>query len=90
VWHCHILDHEDNDMMRPMVITFKDLPSLNSASVINSAPGSPVNASNYPAPATTKPAHDHHGTTPTTEQQMNKGTATPTPTPMPMPEQHLR
>jgi hypothetical protein len=18
VWHCHILDHEDNDMMRPM------------------------------------------------------------------------
>src|SRR5215472_1108135 len=26
VWHCHILDHEDNDMMRPMVITFQDLP----------------------------------------------------------------
>ena len=22
VWHCHILDHEDNDMMRPMKITF--------------------------------------------------------------------
>ena len=21
VWHCHILDHEDNDMMRPMMIT---------------------------------------------------------------------
>lgn len=21
VWHCHILDHEDNEMMRPMVIT---------------------------------------------------------------------
>ncbi len=21
VWHCHILDHEDNDMMRPMEIT---------------------------------------------------------------------
>ena len=21
VWHCHILDHEDNDMMRPMLIT---------------------------------------------------------------------
>ena len=19
-WHCHILDHEDNDMVRPMVI----------------------------------------------------------------------
>ena len=21
VWHCHILDHEDNDMMRPMKMT---------------------------------------------------------------------
>lgn len=21
VWHCHILDHEDNDMMRPLVVT---------------------------------------------------------------------
>lgn len=21
VWHCHILDHEDNEMMRPMIIT---------------------------------------------------------------------
>lgn len=21
VWHCHIIDHEDNEMMRPMVIT---------------------------------------------------------------------
>jgi len=20
VWHCHILDHEDNEMMRPEVI----------------------------------------------------------------------
>ena len=24
VWHCHILDHEDNDMMRPM--TFGNVP----------------------------------------------------------------
>jgi FtsP/CotA-like multicopper oxidase with cupredoxin domain len=21
VWHCHILDHEDNEMMRPMLIS---------------------------------------------------------------------
>jgi spore coat protein A len=21
VWHCHILDHEDNEMMRPLIIT---------------------------------------------------------------------
>ncbi len=20
VWHCHILDHEEHDMMRPMVV----------------------------------------------------------------------
>jgi hypothetical protein len=20
VWHCHILDHEDNEMMRPMAV----------------------------------------------------------------------
>jgi FtsP/CotA-like multicopper oxidase with cupredoxin domain len=20
VWHCHILDHEDNEMMRPLVV----------------------------------------------------------------------
>jgi bilirubin oxidase len=21
VWHCHILEHEDNEMMRPLIIT---------------------------------------------------------------------
>ena len=21
VWHCHILDHEDNEMMRPLLIS---------------------------------------------------------------------
>lgn len=24
VWHCHLLEHEDNDMMRPMKMTHKD------------------------------------------------------------------
>jgi FtsP/CotA-like multicopper oxidase with cupredoxin domain len=86
VWHCHILDHEDNDMMRPMVITFKDLPSLNSESLINGASGGPVNASSYPAPATTtKPAHTHNGSTTTDEQK-----GTPATMPMPMPEQQLK
>jgi spore coat protein A, manganese oxidase len=85
VWHCHILDHEDNDMMRPMQITFKDLPSLNSAS-LKATPGSVTAGS--ATPATTKPAHDHHGydqPTPATEQQ-NKGTTGSTPMPMPMHE----
>lgn len=31
VWHCHILDHEDNDMMRPMKITTM-APSVASVS----------------------------------------------------------
>jgi hypothetical protein len=84
VWHCHILDHEDNDMMRPMVITFKDLPSLNSATKL---PQVSPNA-NYPArdanatPASTAPAHNHNGSTPTTEQK-----SAPAGMPMPMPEQ---
>jgi hypothetical protein len=40
VWHCHILDHEDNDMMRPMQITFKDLPCLDcEAGLRKSTPG---------------------------------------------------
>src|SRR5205823_12621202 len=83
VWHCHILDHEDNDMMRPMEITFKHLTSLNSA------PGQ-ENALDT-APAFIKPAHDHNGAMPTTEQQMNKG-ASPSPMsmPMPQPEQQLK
>src|SRR5258708_3193298 len=85
VWHCHILDHEDNDMMRPMVITFKDLPSLNSATVINGASGNSVNASSDPTPATDKPAHDHHGAMPKTEPQVNKGDSSG-----PMAEQPLK
>ncbi len=84
VWHCHILDHEDNDMMRPMTIV-KDLePCLNCETMLNDAPGNkdagtPA-AARYSTPAT-KPAHDH-GSMPAT------GTGTgSTPMPMPMPEQ---
>ena len=35
VWHCHILDHEDNDMMRPMKITTMQA----AATSISSVPG---------------------------------------------------
>jgi hypothetical protein len=83
VWHCHILDHEDNDMMRPMVITFKDLPSLNSATRLP-IPNNPTVAEKPVTPAgTSQPAHNHNGSTPTTEQQNNKGSM-PSPMPMPM------
>ena len=85
VWHCHILDHEDNDMMRPMAIV-KDLePCLNCETLLNNAPGA-INAGNS-TPATTKPAHDHNGSMPTTG---GSGTSTPMPMPMPMPEQPLK
>jgi hypothetical protein len=88
VWHCHILDHEDNDMMRPMAIVNNAQPCLNCESgLLNSQPGT-TEAGNA-TPATTKPAHNHHGydqPTPAVEQQ-NKGTNGSTPMPMPMPMQ---
>jgi FtsP/CotA-like multicopper oxidase with cupredoxin domain len=28
VWHCHILDHEDHDMMRPMAIGKPQNPNV--------------------------------------------------------------
>src|SRR5262249_22602588 len=34
VWHCHILDHEDNDMMRPM----KMLPSAPAVARLDQRP----------------------------------------------------
>jgi hypothetical protein len=84
VWHCHILDHEDNDMMRPMAIV-KDLePCLNCETLLNNTPGSKeagTPAAHYSTPASTTPAHNHNGAMPTTEQ---KGSM---PAPMPMPEQ---
>ena len=40
VWHCHILGHEDNDMMRPVVMTVVDskpnVPSVLTATLLTS------------------------------------------------------
>ncbi|UJZ86961.1 multicopper oxidase domain-containing protein [Heyndrickxia coagulans] len=30
VWHCHILEHEDYDMMRPFQVIDPDLPESDS------------------------------------------------------------
>ena len=38
VWHCHILDHEDNDMMRPMKITTMQAVARNSRTRRNHRP----------------------------------------------------
>jgi FtsP/CotA-like multicopper oxidase with cupredoxin domain len=61
VWHCHILDHEDNDMMRPMAIVNDDRPSLNSCNACLT--GNSSVASGFSTPAVTKPAgHVHKAT----------------------------
>ena len=54
VWHCHILDHEDNDMMRPMAIVNDDRPSLNSCNACLT--GNSSVASGFSTPAVTKRA----------------------------------
>jgi FtsP/CotA-like multicopper oxidase with cupredoxin domain len=79
VWHCHILDHEDNDMMRPMQIVNDAEPCLN-CETLNRMPGNTKEAGTPAAssstPGTANPAHNHHGndhnSAPATEQQ-NKG-----------------
>lgn len=32
VWHCHIVDHEDNEMMRPLIVTDNPIPVANPQS----------------------------------------------------------
>jgi FtsP/CotA-like multicopper oxidase with cupredoxin domain len=46
VWHCHILGHEENDMMRPLVVLMPPTPATNvtavaasSAAVVSFTPG---------------------------------------------------
>jgi spore coat protein A, manganese oxidase len=57
VWHCHILDHEDNDMMRPMKM--KAVPSTTSAT---RAPARAVSRSSTRAAA--KPARNQKASMP--------------------------
>jgi FtsP/CotA-like multicopper oxidase with cupredoxin domain len=63
VWHCHILDHEDNDMMRPMAIVNDNEPCLNCETA--AIAGSTKVAERYSKPVTAKPAgHVHKRPTP--------------------------
>jgi len=52
VWHCHILDHEDNDMMRPMKMVAQPL--------VKAVPSKQLPQTT--APTTVKPGHVHAGT----------------------------
>ena len=42
VWHCHILEHEENDMMRPLLMV---APTLAQAAALDAAAGADANAS---------------------------------------------
>src|SRR5215468_10208943 len=73
VWHCHILDHEDNDMMRPMLITSADLPCLDcGAGLLKSTPATSTAAGNS-APSSGSQPHSYDGSTPAVGQEMNMG-----------------
>jgi FtsP/CotA-like multicopper oxidase with cupredoxin domain len=42
VWHCHLLGHEENDMMRPVVFTVAPSPPKTLTSSVNSAGSAPA------------------------------------------------
>jgi spore coat protein A len=64
VWHCHILDHEDNDMMRPMKMTNEAAPTA----AIPKAPGSPKPLASTQASA--RPAQNHRRSMPALAQPL--------------------
>jgi len=38
VWHCHILEHEDNEMMRPYLVRYDPaFPDLNGDNIVDRA-----------------------------------------------------
>ncbi|MCL5958809.1 MAG: multicopper oxidase domain-containing protein, partial [Chloroflexi bacterium] len=43
VWHCHILGHEENDMMRPIVFKVQTVPPAAPTLTRSWLPGGPVN-----------------------------------------------
>ncbi|UCE24995.1 MAG: T9SS type A sorting domain-containing protein, partial [Candidatus Zixiibacteriota bacterium] len=47
VWHCHILEHEDNEMMRPFKVV---APAAAVAAKLGDIPGDYGLAQNYPNP----------------------------------------
>jgi len=58
VWHCHIIDHEDNEMMRPYKVIAQPRPAAVSVMLKNATLSSPANPGfelfqNSPNPVTT-------------------------------------
>jgi hypothetical protein len=60
VWHCHILDHEDNDMMRPMKMVAVTSSAAASKGRTRDTKRTTAPVAAKPAPA--KPAHTGMGT----------------------------
>ncbi len=50
VWHCHIIDHEDNEMMRPYTVNPNPSRSLAKKVVASNTPSSFALQQNYPNP----------------------------------------
>lgn len=50
VYHCHIVDHEDNDMMRPFQVQSSNLLNVKENVAADTIPASPVLLQNYPNP----------------------------------------
>jgi hypothetical protein len=48
VWHCHIIDHEDNEMMRPYKVTSSLPPGTTRSAIANNKnSGNPFDAAGY-------------------------------------------
>ncbi|KAB0666249.1 hypothetical protein F6V25_07200 [Oryzomonas japonica] len=53
VWHCHILGHEENDFMRPVIFSVSSAPPLSPSGLVASIGGAPVQGlTNYVTPYT--------------------------------------
>ena len=68
VWHCHILDHEDNDMMRPMKMTMPTSTVVR----LGRQPGTRSQGAATSAPATSAPAGASHHVDKDKEKEKNR------------------
>jgi hypothetical protein len=62
VWHCHIVEHEDNEMMRPYAVRFNPAcPDLNGDKLVSNADLSILMAKMRSSRPADKPAYDLNG-----------------------------
>lgn len=49
VWHCHILDHEDNEMMRPLLVTLGAPPTPSTLNLLIREPADTISINEWDA-----------------------------------------